>query len=204
MKSIFLATFLGDDLSEDAIDSAGRPFVDRDPELFDEVLRLLRGYEFKRHPRLIWSEVKAEADYYQVPNLDALSLPPNVALPPDMPAIARKITFSRSNTKRCHWIPTCTPALPFPADVETKLYSIGNPSFGAPLRALCPSSLLGLGFVVQPDSMEYTRKEKTVFYAKVDGIPPDVPFLPNEIMQEEAEMWLKITYWLHEDIVPER
>jgi len=192
-KSIFLATLLGEDL-HDELDGANSPFLDRDPELFTEVLRLLRGYQFKQHPRLQWSEVKSEADFYQVPNLDALGPPPPVVLPPDMPAITTKILLSRAPTKKCHWIPR-SPSGSLPDDVQDSLYRISL-SGGDFIREIDISVLLALGFVQDGDNMEFTRTEKTIFYAKVDGCLPVVPPLPQEIKRDESrEEWMSITYW---------
>lgn len=190
-KSVFLATFLGEDLSNE--NGANPPFLDRDPELFTEVLRLLRGYQFKSHPRLQWIEVKAEADFYQVPGLDGLAPPPPVVLPPDMPAVTRKIYIQRSNTKKCHWIP-CSPSGTLPKDVDDKLRRL-ELSHGQFTYEIELSVLPALGFV-EGEDMVFARTEKTIIYAKVDGRLPVVPPLPQEVKRDESnEEWLSITYW---------
>merc|ERR1712032_336952 len=71
MKSGYLAALQSMELGDDLRDDAGHLFIDRDPDLFSEVLRLLRGYKFNKHPRLSWEEVKHEADFYQLEELHA-------------------------------------------------------------------------------------------------------------------------------------
>jgi len=164
-------------------------------ELFTEVLRLLRGYQFKQHPRLQWSEVKAEADFYQVPDLCALGPPPLVVLPPDMPAITTKVIVSRAPTKKCHWVAR-SPSGNLADDVErrTDRLQVG----GVAMREIQLSVLPALGFAQLPneDIMEFVRTEKTIFYTKVDGRLPVVPPLPQAMKRDEScEGWLSITYW---------
>jgi len=190
-KSLFLATFFGEDLS-DPLDATPR-FLDRDPELFTEVLRLLRGYPFKRHPRILWSEVKKEADFYQVPDLNDLAPPPPLVLPPEMPATTT-IRLCRAPTKKTHWIPRSLCG-PLPNDVRNKSYHLSICGAQA-LQAIDDSVLPKLGFVQHDDdTMDFTRKEKTVFYAKVDGLLPEVPVHPREMIRKTDEEWLSVTYW---------
>lgn len=189
-KSEFLATFLGDDLSNDS--DASPPFLERDPELFTEILRLLRGYQFKQHPRLQWSEVKAEAQFYQVPNLDSFAPPLPLMLPPASPPVKRKFALYRAQTRRIHWIPSKAFGT-LPADVQQKLYSLGEHG-----HAICESCLPSLGFAQADDKMQFTHWEKTVFYAEFDGRLPEVPGAPNEVERFECERWLEVKHWLPE------
>ena len=105
-KSGFLASFLAEDLGNDVgVDDAGLPFLDRDAELFAEVLRLLRGYPFRHHPRLTWCEVRKEAEFYLVPGLEALGPPPKVVLPPPTEH-AQKLWIRKAPTRKTHWLVT--------------------------------------------------------------------------------------------------
>lgn len=89
-KSKFLAPILGDELSDDMKDDQGRLYIDRDPALFREVLRLLRGYpaRLSADSQFSWNDLKAEADFFQVP-LEMLNAPVEVAVPPDILSVRR-------------------------------------------------------------------------------------------------------------------
>merc|ERR1712176_772854 len=66
-RSNYIASLLCDELDDALKDSDGRLFLDRDPQIFAEVLRLLRGYQPRPLNDVPWSALKAEADFYQVP-----------------------------------------------------------------------------------------------------------------------------------------
>jgi hypothetical protein len=94
-KSTFFDALLSDDLSDDLKDEDGRLFIDRDPDLFSQVLRILRGYAPQTSPELTWAMVKAEADFYSIP-VDLLQPPVEVAIPPDI-LFVRRLYAEREN-----------------------------------------------------------------------------------------------------------
>jgi len=189
-QSVVLATFLGEDLSNDTSEPASPPFWDRDPELFREVLRLLRGHRFLQHPRLKWHEVRAEADFYQVSNLDELGPPPVLVFPPDLPAFPRKLSLERTNTRKAYWIPRSLSGSSLPPDVLSELSQIQQD------RVISEGALPRLGFLRIGDTNEYIRKEKIAFYAKDWKIPLEVTSFPSEIERVETEKWLSVTFWI--------
>uniref|UniRef100_A0A7S1PJW0 Potassium channel tetramerisation-type BTB domain-containing protein n=1 Tax=Alexandrium catenella TaxID=2925 RepID=A0A7S1PJW0_ALECA len=196
MRAGFLATLLADDLGHDMMDTAGNIFIDRDPELFGEVVRLLRGYAFVRHPRLTWQEVRAEADFYQVrsEDIDALAPPPAVVLPPErVTTQVVTLLWVGSNDPRNRWH-VSGGRKSLTQDIDASMP--GGP--GAASTRLEPEILERLGFqkgetTFTLSKTEFTRTVRIAFYEKMGGAI-SVPVLPEEVHREDHPQWLQITY----------
>lgn len=183
----FLANLLDADLEEDQSFTSGQLFIDRDPVLFEEVLRLLRGYTFIRHARSMWQEIKAEADFYLVPitSLDSLYSPEVVVkLPPGM-SNTRTLIFNIEHTKKnAHWLPRTS----LPPDVKTYIAGVHG-------LAVDPVHLKELGFVHVGDGNHmFERKERIVYYTKSCDATTLVPTHPHEIERLELPRWTQVTY----------
>lgn len=192
-KSGYVALLLGKELSDDdMMDSDGHLFIDRDPELFAEVLRLLRGYRFFRHPRLTWSEVRAEADFYQVQvaDCDSLAPHPRITLPPDMVYQQTvQLLFVGSNNTGNQWHISGEKEKA-PADVLKSM----NPGNNTPLQ---PDTLIRLGFsqgqTTGPDQFAKTlfhRKVRVVSYDKFDVVPS----VTNELVRDASSDFVQVSY----------
>lgn len=192
-KAGFLANLFSEDMGGDPVDANGCEFLDRDPELFEEVLRLLRGYTFESHPRLTWDAIKSEADFYLVPpELITEHAPgPEIALPPEMVSI-ETLRFRIEHTKKsCHWIPT-TDELPL--DVQAKMYTAGIHG-----RAVPPVALKELGFKKVGEVSEiYDRKIRTIYYPKPKGGKVEIPKHENEVDRHESSCWMLVAYIIFE------
>jgi hypothetical protein len=194
-KAGFLANLFSEDMGGDSVDTNGCVFLDRDPELFEEVLRLLRGYSFESHPRLNWDAIKSEADFYLVlPELITEHAPePEIALPPEMISI-ETLRFRIERTKKsCHWIPT-TDEYQLPLDVQAKMYTAGIHG-----RAVPPVALKELGFKKVDENFEiYERKIRTIYYLKPKGGEVEIPSHKNEVDRHESSCWTWVAYAIFE------
>lgn len=202
--SVYLKTMLSCDLVEDSMDADGRVFVDRDPELFQQVLKLLRRYRYRNQPGLSWEEVKDEADFYQVPDLECLAPEkPVTVVVPDEEVSIRRFTFGTLVTKRgdVRVVVSDSDQRRLPSDLADRLYQLA-PYRGAPF-CINFDALLNAGFelngAVYDDNgrakqeLTYECRERVVFYAKAAGTELQVAELRDEVVREDLPQWIRIT-----------
>lgn len=202
-RSVHLKTLLGNDLEDDALDPDGRLFIDRDPELFAQVLKLLRGYRYRICSGLSWEEIKGEADFYQVPELECLApeKPVTVVVPEETVSI-RRVSLKSFVTKRGrqHFEIDDSNVRELPPELASQVYELA-PYRGSP-QALSVDSVIAAGFEpkdpehsngADKDKWVYECKERVVFYAKTAGAVLQVPELHNEVLREDCIHWIRIT-----------
>merc|ERR1712232_1014922 len=178
-------------MGDDSVDANGHLFIDRDPEIFEEVLRILRGYAFNSHPRLTWDEIKSEADFYLVPPELLADPAPEIALPPEMITIDTIRFRVERSKKSAHWIPLENA---IPQDVQARMYTAGVHG-----RAVHPVALKELGFRQISDAFEnYERKCRIIYYAKPKGVKLEIPGHANEIERHESSHWVCVSYAMFE------
>lgn len=196
--SPFFANLLADDLIDDLRDGDGRLFVDRDPELFAEVLRLLRGYPPRSvsHGGLRWSMVKAEADFYQVP-LQFLTPPAEVVMPPDVLSV-RRLYLEIGSKETLHRDELCMYSLTdLPPDLrsQTRIQSVevNRHQCGSKTVFVVNQQILEeAGFMDRADGM-YERTERRCYY-RHDGHEIIIPAHPMEVCREHHESYVCVTY----------
>jgi len=202
--SSHLKILLSSDLEDDTVDADGRLFIDRDPELFEQVLKLLRGYRFRNRAGLSWDEVKEEADFYQVPGLEnfAPEKPVVVVVPEETTAILQVSLRSMvSKRGRQHYVICHDDVDNLPADLASQVYQCA-PYPSCPL-CLSIDGVIAAGFVLKEpvnsvddndeNTWTYECKERVVFYAKTPGTLLEVPKLRNEVLREDCPHWIRIT-----------
>lgn len=196
-KSPFFAALLGDDLFNDLRDDEGRLFIDRDAELFAEVLRLLRGYEPRNlGGRLAWRTVKAEADFYQIP-MDLLKAPVEVVLPPEILSV-RYLYAEPTSSETLRRDEICLYSLnDLPPDlkmhirivaVEVNRHQCGSKS----VFVISQQVLQEAGFCERcPGTWERTER---LTYHRHQGVDLVIPRHPMEVDRQETEHYTCVTF----------
>jgi len=200
MKSPFLASLLGGELVDDMRDSHGRLFIDREPTLFAEVLRILRGHQPRSNETTSWHEVKAEADFYQVP-LNLLELPAQVVLPPNILSVRRLYLEDQPPAEVSHRGPDdlCMYSLQdLPPDLKSQTSIIGvevdHQTFGTKTLFLVRKQILmEAGFLYSRQEALWERTEQSNYH-KRGGAPLCIPTHPTEVCREETSDYVCITY----------
>lgn len=202
-RSIFLKTLLSSDFDDDSLDTDGKLFIDRDPELFKQVLKLLRGYRFHSNPVLSWEEVKAEADFYQVPDLEILAPEtPVIVVVPEETVLVRRLRLTEFPTRRgkVHYTVSDSDWSQLPADLANKVFYL---SAHGP-TCLDIATVLAAGYELKNEKesedadefqqqMIYECREKIIYHAKTPGTVLQVPKLQNEVLREDCPHWICIT-----------
>lgn len=196
-KSTFFASLLSDDLVDDMRDAEGRLFIDRDPELFVEVLRLLRGYRpRKSSDQLPWGAVKAEADFYQVP-LDLLSAPCEVVIPPDILCV-RRLYNEASCTETLRRDEVCMYSLSdLPPDLKTQTrivaVEVNRHQCGTKTVFVISKQVLEeAGFCERPEVC-WERTERRCYH-KYNSMELVIPTHPMEVGREEHDDYVCLVY----------
>lgn len=207
--SIYLKTLMSSDLAEDSLDPSGRLFVDRDPELFAKVLKLLRGYRFRSNAGLSWAEVKEEADFYQVPGLSCLAPEmPVLVIVPEEAVVVRRLALTEFVSKRgkLHYVISGDDVRDLPADLADRVYVCAPFPHNGP-TCLDVTDVIAAGFHLKvgqngrddididsrDDKWIYECEEKVVYYAKKAGTLLQVAKLHGEVIREDCPHWICIT-----------
>mmetsp|Transcript_6602 Transcript_6602/g.14428 ORF Transcript_6602/g.14428 Transcript_6602/m.14428 type:complete len:247 (-) Transcript_6602:65-805(-) len=195
----FFASMLGDDLVDNLKDSDGRVFVDRDPQLFYEVLRLLRGYAPRNLPEVPWSSVKAEADYYGVP-LDLLSAPVQVVLPPDVLSV-RRLYVEAQSTEVLRRDEVCMYSMiDLPPDLKSQTRIVAVEVMrhqGTKTVFVITQQLLQHAGFYEAEVDRFHRWERTerrCYHPIVGGMQLVIPHHPMEISREVEEHYVCVSY----------
>eukprot|EP00747_Dinoflagellata_sp_TGD_P028894 gnl/TRDRNA2_/TRDRNA2_133551_c0_seq1.p1 gnl/TRDRNA2_/TRDRNA2_133551_c0~~gnl/TRDRNA2_/TRDRNA2_133551_c0_seq1.p1 ORF type:complete len:250 (+),score=38.60 gnl/TRDRNA2_/TRDRNA2_133551_c0_seq1:92-841(+) len=196
-KSPFFASLLSDDLTDDLKDHKGRLFVDRDPELFAEVLRLLRGYPAQDTLHMPWSVVKAEADFYQVPVVE-LTAAVEVVIPPDILCVQR-LYAEMDSLEPLHRDEICLHTMRnLPQDLQTRVRIAGlevipggetKTVFAVSKRTLEEASFVELCGGV------WERTERRCYHKK-GAAEIVIPEHPMEVSREHHAHYVCVTYAL--------
>ncbi|CAE8584474.1 unnamed protein product [Polarella glacialis] len=203
-KSPYLESLMGDELTDDLRDPEGRLFIDRDPEIFAEVLRLMRGHAPRALPpgELHWAEVRAEADFFQIP-LNQIEPPVEVVLPPDVLSVRRlyvddqpppATTASGGPDELCMYTLSDLPP-DFKSQTSIVGVEVDRRSFvGTKTVFLARRQLLQeAGFCFyRPESL-WERTERRVYH-RLRGTELVVPKHPTEVSRERTEHYMCITY----------
>lgn len=196
-KSPFFASLLSDELVDDLRDAEGRLFVDRDPELFAEVLRLLRGYQ-PRIERHGWGVVKAEADFYQIP-LDCLRPPVEVLIPPDILVVRHVFAYNGTrSTESLRADEVCVYCLgDVPPDLKTQIridsVHVNRHQSGSKTVFVVSQQVIEEAGFFQRAEGFYERTERRCYHKK-SGLELVIPKHPMEVEREHQEHYLCITY----------
>jgi len=198
-KAGFLAALLQKQNTKDMVDADGEIYIDRDPQLFAEVLRLLRGYTFSPHPRLTWQDVRDEAAFYQVraSDVDALTPRPVQVVPPERLTTQKVSLFSvdAGDVGGNTWY-VREGREGMTDDVDSRMPD----GRGGSSNCVDLDLLWELGFqegVIDDDHLPrkvFTRQLRTVCYAKPRGDPIAVPFLPDEVDRKDCPHWVQVSY----------
>lgn len=206
-KSPFFASLLADDLVDDLRDSEGRLFVDRDPELFAEVLRLLRGYAPRSSPSVVWDAIKAESDFYGVP-LEDLRPPVEVKMPPDILTVRRlyveaapreaMMTEALRRDEVCMYTMT---DLPPDLKSQTRIVAVEviRHQWGSKTVFVANQQVLEeAGFCERADGSvrAWERTERRCYHAMQGGVEVVIPTHPMEVCREHYEHYVCVTYAL--------
>lgn len=196
-KSPFFKSLLSDDLIDDLKDADGRLFVDRDPDLFAEVLRLLRGFLPRHLPdKVPWSAVKAEADFYQIP-LELLSSPAEVVIPPDILCVRRLYT-EVSCTEALRRDEVCMYSLSdLPPDLKTQTriiaVEVNRHQCGTKTVFVISQQVLEeVGFCERSETT-WERTERRCYH-KYNGMDLVIPTHPMEVGREEHDAYMCVVY----------
>mmetsp|Transcript_137284 Transcript_137284/g.342266 ORF Transcript_137284/g.342266 Transcript_137284/m.342266 type:complete len:320 (-) Transcript_137284:123-1082(-) len=198
-NSPFLASLLSDDFVDDLRDADGRLFIDRDPDLFAAVLRLLRGYDPEMCTgKCSWSAVKAEADFYQIP-LDLLREPVEVVLPPDILIVRHLYSYHNTpSTETLHPGEVCMYSLnDLPPDLKTQIridsVLVNRHQCGSKTVFVINRQVLEeAGFIERSEGV-WERTERKCYHKK-SGLQLLVPKHPMEVDRDEQQHYLCITY----------
>lgn len=203
-RSVHLKTLLSSELEDDSVDTDGTLFIDRDPDLFKQVLKLLRGYRFRSQPGLSWEEVKQEADFYQVPELETVAPEiPVIVVVPEEAVVIRQVTLVEFVTKRGRVYYTVSDSdwRQLPDDLANKVHSL---SAHGP-TCLDINHVIAAGYERKnledggeddtddtKEKLIYECQEKVVYYAKTAGTSLQVAELHNEVLREDCPHWIRI------------
>mmetsp|Transcript_10730 Transcript_10730/g.37550 ORF Transcript_10730/g.37550 Transcript_10730/m.37550 type:complete len:292 (+) Transcript_10730:161-1036(+) len=196
-KSPFLASLLSDEFIDDMRDPEGRLFVDRDPELFAEVLRLMRGCE-PRAGTNSWYSVKAEADFYQIP-LNLLRAPVEVIVPPDILVVRHLYSYTGTpSSEALRGDELCMYCLTdLPPDLKTQIridsVLVNRHQCGSKTVFVISQQVLEeAGFYERSDGL-WERTERRLYH-RSSGVELVIPKHPMEVDRERQEHFLCITY----------
>jgi len=197
-KSPFLAALLADDLADDLRDKEGRLFIDRDPTLFAEIVRLLRGYPASHSPQLPWGLVKAEADFYQVP-VDLIKPPVQVATPPDILRVRRLYRGEGTTSEPRHEDELCMVSMSdIPADLKSQTRIIAVEVIGqwcgSKTVFLVSQRVLEEAAFVERENGTWERAERLCYHRLTGGVELVVPEHPAEVCRETHPDYVCVTY----------
>jgi len=196
-KSPFFASLLSDELTDDLRDQDGRLFVDRDPELFAEVLRIMRGYRFQvSSERLPWNAVRAEADFYQIP-LDLLHSPAEVVIPPDILSV-RRIYTELQCTETLRRDEICMYSLSdLPPDLKTQTrivaVEVNRHQCGTKTVFVISQQVLEEAGFCERSETTWERTERRCYH-KYNGMELVIPKHPMEVGREEHPEYVCVVY----------
>lgn len=198
-KSPFLSSLISDELHDDLRDADGRLFIDRDPDLFHEVLSLLRGYEPRADlGKNSWTAVKLEADFYQIP-VELLQGPVEVVLPPDILVVRHLYTYpGQPSTEPLKAEEICMYSLnDLPPDLKTQIridsVLVNRHQCGSKTVFVVGRLVLSeAGFCDRGDGV-WERTERKCYHRK-NGMQLVIPRHPMEVDREDHPHYLCITY----------
>lgn len=198
-RSGFLASLLDDDLTDDLKDKYGHLFLDRDPELFVEVLRLLRGHAARQLPdgRNTWSAVKAEADFYQVP-VELLMSPMELAIPPDILTV-RRLYIDDNCMEAVRRDEICMYSLiDLPPDLKTQIrivaVEVNRHHSGSKTVFVVSRQVLEEASYGDRLDGAWERIERRCYHKITEGVELIIPAHPMEISREHCAFYVCVTY----------
>lgn len=188
-------------MMDDLRDKEGRLFVDRDPELFAEVLRLLRGCPPRILDNIPWNDIKAEADFYGVP-LEAMRPPTEVILPPSVLTV-RRLYVEPVTSEILRRDELCMYSMSdLPPDMKSQTRIIAVEVLHGIIRGsktvfvVSQPVLEEAGFCERPDGTirAWERTERHSYHAQKAGIELIIPSHPMEVNREIHEHYISVTY----------
>lgn len=202
-RSTFLSHLLSDELSDDLKDDGGRLFIDRDPDLFGEVLRLLRGYPSRCAPEtaFAWTDIKHEADFYQIP-VEMMVQPVEVILPPDVLCVRRLYSegTTPSGVEPLHRDEICMYAMgDLPQDLrsQTRIVAVEVLQPGSASKtvfAIGQRMLEESGFFSHSQNGVWERTERRCYHRVTPHVQVIIPTHPMELCRETHEHYICVTY----------
>mmetsp|Transcript_29094 Transcript_29094/g.46304 ORF Transcript_29094/g.46304 Transcript_29094/m.46304 type:complete len:247 (+) Transcript_29094:46-786(+) len=198
-KSTFFDSLLGDELSDDLKDSEGHLFIDRDPILFDQVLRILRGYIPQTSRDVSWAMVKEEADFYSIP-IDLLKAPVEVVLPPDILVVRRLYAENETpcpehlaRDEICMYSMT---DLPPDLKSQTRIIAVEviRHQCGSKTMFVISQRVLEEAGFLERASGTWERTERRCYHTLKDGTQLLIPEHPMEVLRESTDHYVCVTY----------